>query len=94
MKEIVTTSANYVAVIIGNGTLRAECEIGLVLSEPTYRPDHGGEIIKERKCETIRFSASPEILRKLSESFRQFADESEQSVSEALSKTLTGKESA
>jgi len=79
MKEIVTTTANFLAVIAG-GKLRPEIEVGLVLSEPTYRPDHGGEMIRERKFETVRFSASPHILRRMAEGLIEFADDAEKEI--------------
>ena len=79
MKEIVTTSANFYAVRVGK-KLAPEIEIGLVLSEPHYRPDHGGEMIKERRCETVRFAASPDTLRRMAEGLVKFANEADEEI--------------
>lgn len=79
MKEIVTTSANFYAIQVGK-KLEAQVEVGIVLSEPTYRPDHGGEIIKERRCETVRFCASTDVLRKMAEGLIRFADEADEEI--------------
>jgi hypothetical protein len=79
VKEIVTTSANFYAVRVGK-KLAPEIEIGLVLSEPHYRPDHGGEMIKERRCETVRFAATPDTLRRMAEGLIKFANEADEEI--------------
>ena len=78
MKEIVTTSANFFA-IINKGKVIPQIEIGITTSEVEYGMDFDG-IKKSRKCETFRFMVSPEQLRKVSDDFEEYADECENEI--------------
>lgn len=75
MKEIVTTSANYLA-LIQEGKLVPQIELGITTSEVTYGLDYQG-VAKSRNCETLRFSIDPANLRKMAEGLIVFADECE-----------------
>ena len=73
MKEIVTTSANYAALIL-DGEIIPQIELGITLSEVEYGLDYQG-VTKTRKCETIRFCIDPDKLRKMAEGLIKFSDE-------------------
>lgn len=73
MKEIVTTSANFLA-ILEDGKLTPQIEIGITTSEIDYGLDYQG-ITKTRKCQTLRFSIDLDRLRKMAEGLVKFADD-------------------
>jgi hypothetical protein len=75
MKEIATVAANFLAIITESGKILPEIEIALVLSEPVYRPHQDGLVIRERQCETIRFSLSPKRAIDLAKQLETLADE-------------------
>lgn len=76
MKEIVTTSANFLA-HFDNAKLEPQLEIGITTSEVEYGLDYQG-VIKTRNCETFRFAISPDKLRTMAKGFIQFADDCEE----------------
>ena len=82
MKEITSYASNYLA-LYNDGKLEPQAEIALVLCEPTYRLTSDGQLARERAVETVRFSASPETLRKLAERFTKTADEAEAELTKA-----------
>ena len=84
MKEIVTTSANFHAVISA-GNLTPEIEVGITVSEPQYEMSMEG-ISKSRKYETFRFSSDPESLRKIADSLHDFANGCEAEFGKAMKK--------
>lgn len=84
MKEIVTTSANFHAVLI-EGTLSPEIEVGITISEPSYKLACDG-VIKDRVFETVRFSTSPETLRKMADGLVKFADDCQAEFDKATRK--------
>jgi hypothetical protein len=73
VKEIVTTSANFLA-ILEDGKLTPQIELGITTSEVEYGLDYQG-VTKSRICKTIRFSISPEKLRKMAKGLDKFADD-------------------
>ena len=75
MREIVTTTANYLTIMEG-GKSTPQVEVGIVTSEVIYGLDYQG-VTKSRACETLRFATSPKMLRKLAEGLVEFADECE-----------------
>ena len=75
MREIVTTTANYLT-LIEEGKLVPHIEVGIVTSEVAYGLDYQG-VTKNRVCDTLRFAATPKTLRKLAEGLIGFADECE-----------------
>lgn len=82
MKEITSYASNTLA-ILDDGKLKPQAEIALVLCEPNYRITSDGQLARERTVETVRFSASPDTLRKLSARFAKTADEIEAEVKAA-----------
>jgi len=84
MKEIVTTSANFHAVI-RSGNLAPEIEVGITISEPQYEMSLEG-VSKSRKYETFRFSCNPETLRKMADGLHDFANDCETEFNKAMSK--------
>lgn len=77
MKEVICTARNLMVVPDEEHTVRPMIEAIVVVSEPQFRFDRGGQLANERETETIRFSASPEALRKMAKSFNEWADEAD-----------------
>lgn len=77
MKQPASITANYYAHLDPEGELSPQAEIALVLAEPQYRVDAGGEMIRESVTETIRFAASPALLRQVAEKLQGFAEQLE-----------------
>ena len=73
MKEIITTSANFLA-LLEDGKLTPQLEIGITTSEVEYGLDYQG-VTKSRTCQTIRFSIDPERLRAMASGLIKFADD-------------------
>ena len=83
MKELLTVTANICASFNDDKTLVPQVEIAIVMSEPTYRVDAVGEVIRQREISQCRFVASPATLLKLSKLFSEFASEAEQVCKES-----------
>ena len=84
MKEIVTTSANFHAVI-REGNLTPEIEVGITVSEPQYEMSMEG-VSRSRKYETFRFSSDPAVLRKIADGLHDFANDCEAEFNKAMKK--------
>lgn len=70
-----------------------QIEVGLVLSETGYRPNHeGGPPIRYPRWETVRFAIDPETLRKMAAGLSDFADHGEAEFQRAMVNTETQKE--
>lgn len=82
MKELLTVNANFCAWWTEDKKLLPKIEVILVMSEPSYSVDAVGEMVCQRKVSQVRFSASPIVLRKMSETLTKLADESETLVSQ------------
>lgn len=77
MKELLTISSNFLAAWTEEKKLLPQVEVILVMSEPSYSVDAVGEVVRQRETSQVRFSASPKVLRKLSEAMTKLADEAE-----------------
>lgn len=77
MKELLTISSNFLAAWTEEKKLLPQVEVILVMSEPAYSVDAVGEVVCQRETSQVRFSASPKVLRKLSEAMTKLADEAE-----------------
>jgi hypothetical protein len=75
MKEIAGTARNLMISIDGRGGAVGIVEAILVLSEPVFRVDQGGSLVRMREAETFRFSTTPDGLRALAKDFGEWADE-------------------
>ena len=84
MKEPASLAANYYAYIDRAGKLHPQAEVALVLAEPQYRVDLGGDMIRERKTETTRFAASPDGLRQMAKRLEEFAEDLETDFEKAI----------
>jgi hypothetical protein len=85
MKEITSLNANFINRTPNEGEeFIPEIEVALILSEVVYRLGVTGEVQKDRACETVRFVATAENLRKLAKTFTRYAEEAETALSEAL----------
>lgn len=86
MKELTTLNANFFALTPkGPGEkFFAQIEIALVISEISYVINNTGAMVKERTAETVRFSTSPECLRKFAKTLTDYANEADTELSEAL----------
>jgi hypothetical protein len=78
MKEISATSRNLSLVYQdGPAMFTPMVEAILVLSEPQYSVDLGGQLVRTRQVETVRFATSPEGLRDLARTFLEWADDAD-----------------
>lgn len=78
MKELLTVNANFHAVWTeGDQKQLPQVEVIIVMCEPTYTVDACGSIIRQRETSQCRFSAAPEMLRKLANSLVKLADEAD-----------------
>lgn len=77
MKEIAMTARNIMLSCPDQGDPSPMIEAILVVSEPTFRIDQGGGIIRQRELETVRFHSTPNGLRKVAIAFAEWADEAE-----------------
>lgn len=76
MKELMGSACNLSLVLVGDSLL-PNVEVILIHSEPRYRFDPTGEIVKYRMTDAFRFSASPGELRTLAKSLGDSADAAE-----------------
>lgn len=81
MKEPIQIVANTLAAI-NDGIITPSIEIGIVLSEPGHRYVEG-QCIRERQLETVRFVASPAVLRTLAQKMNEYADLAESDLDSA-----------
>lgn len=77
MKEIACTARNLM-VVSTEESYSPMIEVILVLTEPNYRFNKKGELVKRRDPETIRFSTSPDGLREIAKNFNQWANDAEE----------------
>ena len=84
MKEITSTAFNFLAQLHKDGPPTPDVEVALVFSEVVYDLNQGGEIVRNRRTETVRFTAPPAILRKLAKQFTDVAEECETYLAESL----------
>lgn len=92
MKTIVPTTSNICAAVV-DGKMIPQIEVGLVLSETGYRPDHGsGSVNRYQRWETVRFAADPETLRQVAAGLIEYANDGEAAFHKALVNTETQKE--
>jgi hypothetical protein len=65
MKEIIGTAANiYYTKYDKEKPYEPQMELIVVVSEPVYRVDESGELIRQRTTESIRFSSSFDGMKK------------------------------
>jgi hypothetical protein len=76
MKEITGSSMN-IYYIKHDGKFEPNIEGILIVSEPIYRVDAAGQLIRERTTETIRFSTSLDGIKSLAAQFLQWAETAE-----------------
>lgn len=91
MKELCQTARNMMFFVIkedAGGVVEERIvpgfEVILTVSEAIYREVAGGDIVRVRETETLRFHTSAAGLRSLSEQCREWADEAE-TVAERMS---------
>ena len=76
MKELLTVNANFFAVWTETKQV-SQVEIIILMSEPTYCVDACGQLVRQRDTSQCRFSAAPDMLRKLADSLVKLADEAD-----------------
>ena len=84
MKELISLSANFSALVEKEGKPKPTAEIILILSEPVYRLTSSHDIFKERELTSVRFAANPTTLRSVAKTFIDFAVECEDTLGESL----------
>lgn len=73
MKELLSAASNVFFREGDDGEMKRHHEIVLVLSEPTFKVDAAGQIVRERMTETMRFVASDAALLALAADFLERA---------------------
>ena len=76
MKELMATARNL-SLTVDADDLREVIEIALTVSEPAFEADAGGEVVRRRVAETIRFSTNVDGLRLLASRCEEWAKEAE-----------------
>lgn len=77
MKEYIGNSINISLVEMDNGAFRANAELIVVVSEPSYSISLGGEMIRQREVDHFRFAVTSRALRVLIKNLSEYADEME-----------------
>jgi hypothetical protein len=77
MKEYMGNSINISLIKLEDGNYRAQSELIVVVSEPTYTISPAGEMIRQRQMDHFRFSVGTHSLRAFIKSLEEYADEME-----------------
>lgn len=77
MKELRGSAINISFVEEEEGKYRALAEVVIVRSEPTYRVDDGGSLIRQRAVDEVRFATTAAGLRDMIKRFTDWADDME-----------------
>ena len=77
MKELIGTARNLMLAASDDGEPRAMIEVILILTEPNFRVDAVGQMIRERSVETARFSTTAKGLRAVAKDYLAWADEAD-----------------
>lgn len=83
MKEIIEIMMNPGAVLV-DGKLEASAEIVVVFSEPHYRLQTGGEVLKEHHTGANRYAMSPKRMRQFAAGLLGAAETLEREIQQAL----------
>ncbi len=76
MKQLMATARNLIDIHLPGVTVpMIECI--LVMTEPDFRVDAAGVLVRECVVQNMRFTATLEILRETADRFREWADEAE-----------------
>lgn len=77
MKTVIGSARNLLALVGNDDTSKAAAmaEVVLIVSEPTYRADATGTMVKVRDTESIRFVCTTGVLRDLAKEFAAWANE-------------------
>lgn len=73
MKELTGYAMNVTGTQRGDGTWEPRAEVVVIVSEAEYRGGVGG-IEKSRRLDTLRFVATADALRRMSEALAEYAD--------------------
>jgi hypothetical protein len=92
MKEILSTASNSFYRLTQKGEMQQMFEIVLVLSEPTFRVDAAGELVRDRTTESLRFVASAKSLLGAADCFRGIIADATTTVAEGKSTQLVQQE--
>ena len=77
MKEALGTARNLTLVAQEDGSLLPMVETVIIVTEPRFQLAKEG-LVKVITSDTLRFVASPEVLRAMSEQFAEWADEADE----------------
>lgn len=88
MNELASISSNLLAIYDQQHRLIPSAEVVLIMTEPTYTIDAGG-VVKSRRVVTTRFSAGPAQLRHIAKAMLNIADQTEESLEQALTQKPT-----
>jgi hypothetical protein len=75
MKEYLALNANISLTEMEDDTLRAVAELILITSEPNYRIDAAGMLVKDRVTEDVRIAFTTKALEKLVEGATMLVEE-------------------
>lgn len=80
VKELVGQSRNLIGVPLEGAAPEPLIELVLIVSEPSYMVDAGGDSIRHRVVETLRLCATPSGMRQLAKFLTEASDEAERKV--------------
>lgn len=90
MQEFMGTARNISFVEIDNEKLSPRAEVIIIVSEPIFRADDAGQMVRVRQSDTIRFSTGVEGLRHMAKEFGEWADAAERRLGELVSAGESG----
>ena len=92
MKELIGTNCNISLVVQEDGKLLPMVEAIMIVTEPQWGIDGGGELCRTRMPGTVRFSATPQALRALGKGCMKWADEADGALGKAEGTSAGGGE--
>lgn len=77
MKEFMGNSVNISLIEMESGAWRANAELVVLVSEPTYTVSPAGEMIRQREMGHFRFALTQRAMRTFIKNLTEYADEME-----------------
>ena len=72
--ELIGSARNFsLAIDTEHGTVTPMAEVVLIVAEPAFHVDAGGQLVKERQTQTLRFAVSVAGLRRVAKEMEHWA---------------------
>jgi hypothetical protein len=75
VKEFMGNSVNISLIEMESGDYRANAELVVIVSEPTYTVSPAGEMIRQREMGHFRFALTSRAMRSFIKNLTEYADE-------------------